>query len=400
MDFDFTEEQKAIQRTAREFAQKEATPELMDKIWKERRIPLDLIKKAAELGFVCSTWDPKYGGSGLDKVSAALIEYEFARAGLPTLAIVNFGADIPYYYGPEWMREEICTKIVRGEVIHCGMFTEPSGGSDLAVTRYLDTKAVRDGDEWVINGAKTFISSAPIAGYGCVLVQTDPKAVPPYRGLTWIEVNMKTPGIEVRPLPEIGWFNGPFGEVTFTDVRVPVDNTIGEVNKGFYIGMEYLSTARVLVGLTSCAAAKGIINETIKWTKERKVFGRPLCDYQHVRFTIAELLPKIEAAELLCWKVLWMETKGGEKVFGRDEMRRLSSSAKLLGSEVLLETASKCVRLFGGFGFTYDCQATRRYIAALANVLIEGVSEVHLDGIGRILFGPYEIEKTFRPKST
>ncbi|MEM2465087.1 MAG: acyl-CoA dehydrogenase family protein [Candidatus Bathyarchaeia archaeon] len=397
MDFELTEEQKEIQRAAREFAQKEATPELLDKVWKERYVPFDLLKKAADLGFICSTWDPKYGGGGLDRISAALIGYEFARAGLPIPT--NFGADIPYHYGPEWMREQICTEIAKGEAIHCGMFTEPSGGSDLGITRYLDTKAVRDGNEWVINGVKTFITSAPIAKYGCVLVQTDPKAVPPYRGLTWIEVDMKTPGIEVRPLPDIGWPHSPFGEVSFSDVRVPIDNTIGEINRGFYLGMEYLNSARAAVGLSSCAAARGIIEETIKWVKERKVFGRPICDYQHVRFTIAELLPKIEAAELLAWKVLWMDAKGGEKVFGRDEIRRLSSSAKWLGSEILVETVNRCIRFFGGYAFTLDCPVTRRYLSALSNVIVEGVSEIHLDGIGRILFGPYEIEKLMRPRT-
>lgn len=398
MDFEFTEEQKEIQRAAREFAQKEATPELLDRVWKEHYVPFDLLKKAAELGFICPTWDPKYGGGGLDRISAALIDYEFARVGLPLPR--NFGADIPYYYGPEWMREQICTKVARGEAIHCGMFTEPGGGSDLGVTRHLDTRAVLDDDEWIINGVKTFITSSLIARYGCVLVQTDPKSTPPYRGLTWIEVDMKTPGIEVAPLPSLGWYESTLGEVSFSDVRVPKDNTIGEINKGFYIGIEYLNTARALIGLTSCAAARGIIDETIKWVKERKVFSRALCDYQHVRFTIAQLLPKIEAAELLCWKVLWMDYKGGEKIFGRDEMRRLSSSAKWLGTETLLETAYKCVRFFGGHGFTYDCPVTRHLLTALPYVIIEGASEVHLDGIGRILFGPYEIEKLLRPKRT
>jgi acyl-CoA dehydrogenase len=392
LDFELSEEQKAIMKAAEEFAVKETTPELLDKVWKEGYIPWDVLKKAGELGFICPHWKEEHGGAGLDRMSAALVAYVFARVGGPPMP-ANFAQDIPYYYGPDWMKEEICVKVARGEVVHCGMFTEPAGGSDLGVTRYLDTKAVLDGNEWVINGTKTFITSAPLARYGAVLCQTDPKAVPPYRGLTWIEVDMKTPGIEVTPLPEVGWPASPFGQVTFDNVRVPKENTIGEINKGFYLGMEFLNEARATIGLVSCGAARGILDLTIKYVKERKVFGRPISDYNHVRFTIADLLCKVEAAELLCLKVLWMCQKGGEKVFGRDEMRRYSSMAKLLGSEVLVETANKCIRFFGGYGFTTDQPITRRWLASLANVIIEGVSDLHRDGIARTIFGPYEFEK-------
>lgn len=394
VNFEFTEEQRRVQREAREFALRETTPELLEKVWREHYIPFELLRKAGELGFICPTWPPEYGGRGLDIISAALIYYEFARVGLPIPK--SYGEEIPYRYGPEWMKEKICAKVARGEALHCVMFTEPAGGSDLGVTRPLDTRAILDGDEWVINGVKTFIASAPIANYGCVIVQTDLKATPPYRGLTWIEVEMKTPGIEVTPLPTLGWFERPLGKVSFKNVRVPKDYVLGEVNRGFYIGMEFLNIMRMIAGITSCAMARGIIDETIKWVKERRLFGRPLSDYQHVRFTIARLLPKIEAAELVCWKALWMEHMGGERVFGRDEIRRITSSAKWLSTEVLLETALECIRFFGGYGFTYDCPVTRILLNALSHVIIEGVSEIHLEGIGRTLFGPYEIEKLRR----
>jgi alkylation response protein AidB-like acyl-CoA dehydrogenase len=387
MDFEFTEEQKALMKAVDDFLAKEWTEDLARRVDETGEWPWDFYRKAAKLGFVCPHFPEECGGQGLSPLDFGLIVYTFARRGsLFLIPTGGFGSEL-LTFSPSEIREEFARKVPAGEAVAFGAFTEPSGGSDLGVTRLLDVKARLEGDTWVISGTKTFISCAPFATFGSVLVQTDLNAKPPYRGQTWLFIpRMDLPGLEVRRLPSTSGLL-EYSEMSFDDVRVPKEYVLGELNKGFYLGMHYLNEMRAIVGLVAIGFAERALEITLKWIKERKVFGRPLATYDSIRHEIADALAPLEGAKLLALKVLDMCSKGGEAKYGSSEIRRLSSMAKLYGTEVAMLAVERLVRYWGGYAWSRDQEINRIWRLMLSLVIVEGVSALHRDGIAREAIG-------------
>ncbi|MFH1125413.1 MAG: acyl-CoA dehydrogenase family protein, partial [Pseudomonadota bacterium] len=260
MDFEFTKEQMDVQKAARDFAEKELTKEYILEIERAHRFPKEVYKKACELGFVGIDIPEQYGGQGLGLIERVLIAEEFCRCGS---AVGHFssgpglGVETILWSGNEEQKKKYIPPLCTGDAYLSSAFTEPDHGSDL-VTSPLSTTAVKDGNDYVINGTKTFITLATIASHTIVLCQTDPEAKPPYKGHSTIVVEMDRQGIEITEFEKMGWHCAPTTELSFSNVRVPRQNLIGEENGGFYQSIQFLDRFRIAgVGAPSVGMAQG-----------------------------------------------------------------------------------------------------------------------------------------------
>ncbi|MEM1514433.1 MAG: acyl-CoA dehydrogenase family protein [Candidatus Bathyarchaeia archaeon] len=359
MYFEFTESQKAIQKAAREFAEKEFKPEYGRKCDQEYKWPEDLHKKAAQLGFIGVHFPEKYCGQGLGILESCIVIEEFSRVD-STLANITWaieGADIIVNFGNEEQKQKYIPRICKGEAISTLALTEPAHGSDVGVTG-LNTVAKKDGDYWVINGAKTFISMGSIADYlvtGCL---TNPDAKPPYRGVSAIIVEKGTFGLEVRDLhPKMGQRSIPSTELSFSDVRVPLSNLVGEENRGFYYIMDYIIVERLHAAAYCIGVAQGALERVLKYSTQRTQFGEPIARFQITQYKIADMTARLEAARLLVYKAAWLyDSRKGEGGL----IRRSASMAKNLAVETAKYVIDEAIQIYGGYGYV-DSDLERFY---------------------------------------
>jgi alkylation response protein AidB-like acyl-CoA dehydrogenase len=278
MNFEFTEEQEEIRMAVREFAEKEFTPELAHECDEKEEFPMELYKKAAELGFVGLHFEEEHGGQGYGLTELCLSIEELCRADstLGTAILIGgFGSDLIHMYGTEEQMQKYLPKVASGEWIASGAFTEPARGSDITK---VDTIAVKDDDGYTINGSKTLISNAPIADFGLILCQTDPETT--HRGSSLLVVDKGTSGFDVNPLHgKMGIRASVIGEYSFSDCKVPLDALIGVENMGFFHTLEFLDVGRVAVSAQSIGMAQGALEKAIAYAKERTQFGRTSSPY-------------------------------------------------------------------------------------------------------------------------
>ncbi|MHC1579751.1 MAG: acyl-CoA dehydrogenase family protein, partial [Candidatus Alkanophagales archaeon] len=273
MDFELTEEQREVKNAAREFAEREFTRELALECEEQGRFPYELWRKAAELGFIGINIPEEYGGQGMGLLEKVLVLEEFFRAdpSLGFIYITTFGSELILNNGTEEQKRKYVTPVARGEAIMGMAVTEPEHGSDITK---LDTVAVKDGDEWVINGTKTFISNGPIADWLVVVCQTDPEAKPPYRGQSMFIVETDADGFEAVELRgKMGMRIVKTGELYFRDVRVPEENLLGELNRGFYQLLGMLNETRICLAARCVGIAQGALERSVRYAKQRKQFG-------------------------------------------------------------------------------------------------------------------------------
>jgi alkylation response protein AidB-like acyl-CoA dehydrogenase len=374
MDFELTREQKEIQAAAREFAQKEFTPELARECDRKEEFPYELFKKAASLGFVGCHFPEEYGGQGYGFLEACLIIEEFCRADstLGTAVMVgSFGTDLIHMFGTEEQKKEYLTKVIRGEWISSGAFTEPAHGSDITI---LDTTARRDGEHYVINGTKTLISNAPIADFTVVLCQTAPGEK--YKQTLFI-VKKGTEGFEASKIEgKMGIRASPIGEYSFSNVRVPPENLVGVEGMGFYHTLEFLDLGRVAVTIQAVGMAQGALDRAVKYAKEREQFGRRLVDFQVIQHKIADMAIQVEAARLLAYKAAWYVDQGRI-------IPEFTSIAKTFATGIAIRVIDEALQIFGGYGYIADYDLERFYRDVRITPLYEGTSEIQKNVIAK-----------------
>ena len=380
MNFELTEEQKDIVKAVREFCEKEFDKELALKYETEHKYPFDLLRKAAKLGFVGVHYPEEYGGQGLGTLENALIVEEMCRAdsGLGTcIVLADFACEIIKWFGTHEQKAAYLPKVCAGEWISAGAFTEPNHGSDITE---MDTVAVKDGDEWVINGTKTFISNGAICDFAIVLCQTNPNATPKYRGMSTIIVPKDQ--FEATDLGlKMGIRMTSTAELSFRDARVPLENLVGEENRGFYQVLEFFDESRIEVAAQALGIAEGALDRAIAYAKERRQFDVTLADMPVIRHKIAEMATKIEAAKNLVYKAAWNFDQG------RRIDPKLTSMAKYFASRVANEVCYEAVQILGGYGYMTEYEVERFARDARITEIYEGTSEIQKNTIADFMIG-------------
>jgi len=368
MDFNLTSEQKLFQKTIREFCEREIKP-IASKIDKEEYFPKDLYKKMGRMGLMGMTVPQKYGGAGIDKVSYMIALEEISRfcgsTGITVEAHNSLGIGYIYERGNEEQRKRYLPKFTNGEAITALAITEPNAGSDVAS---LQTTAVPDGDEWVLNGAKQFITSGNIAGVTIVMAKTDKtKGV---KGISAFIVEKDTPGFKVGQLEDkLGLRGSRTAELIFEDCRVPNENMLGEKDLGFMGVMNTLDRGRTAVGAMSVGIARGALEDSLEYAKQREQFGRPIGKFQAIQWKIADMATEIDAARLLVHRAAFLEDQG--VTFSKE-----AAIAKLFASEMAMRAARNAIQIFGGYGYTQDYPVERYFRDVKLCEIGEGTSEV------------------------
>ncbi len=377
MDFELTKEQKEIQKAAREFADKELTPELGREYDKKEEFPHELHKKAAKLGFIGCHFEESYGGQGLGILENFLILEEFCRADstLGTALLVStFGSDIIVMFGNDEQKQKYLPKVASGEWIASGAITEPAHGSDITS---MDTTAKLDGDKYVINGGKTLISNATIADFAFVLCQTKPDAG--RRGQSVLLVDNGTEGFDQTKIHgKMGIRASPSGEYSFSNVRVPKGNLVGVENMGFYHTLEFLDIGRAAVAMQAVGMAQGAFDLALKYAKERTQFGRPISDFQATQHKLADAATQIEAARLFAYKTAWYLDQGRI-------MPKMTCMAKNFATRMAVKVIDDCLQIFGGYGYIAEYNIERFYRDIRVTDLYEGTTEIQKNMIFRFL---------------
>ncbi|MEW6073274.1 MAG: acyl-CoA dehydrogenase family protein [Planctomycetota bacterium] len=379
MDFDLSKAQKDIQKAARKFAKGEFDRELAMELERKHQFPLDICRKAGELGFIGLHFPEKYGGQGYGCLENALVIEEFCRAdssiGSATL-LCAFASENILRFGTEEQKQRYLPPITAGQEFFGGAITEPDHGSD--ITR-MATTAARDGDEWVINGGKTFISNAGIAHNFMVLCQTDPAAA--HQGQSMILVPADAPGLEISDLGnKMGIRLSPTGELTFKNVRVPAANLLGAVNKGFYQVLQFFDESRVEVAAQALGIAQGAFDRALEYTKKREQFQTKIAALQVTQHKLADMATKIELARLITHKAAWTIDQGRIDA-------TITSMAKYYVARTAVEVTDEAVQLLGGYGYMADFDVERYYRDAKITEIYEGTKEIQKNTIARGVIG-------------
>ncbi len=375
MDFELTTEQKEMQEAARKFAKGEFTRELALKHEEEHSFPEEIWKKAAELGFIGLHFPEDFGGLGLGVIENVIVVEEFCRrdSGIGTaIALSDFASEIIMRHGTDAQKAEYLPSVAAGKMISAGAFTEPNHGSD--ITR-MDTIAVKDGDSWVINGTKTFITNGQIADFYLTLCQVDQEVTPSYKGMAVILVPKGTKGLATEDVgPKMGIRMTSTAEVSYDDVRVPLENIIGEEGKGFYQVLEFFDESRVEIAATALGIAEGAFDRALAYTMEREQFGRVLAKFQVNQHKLADMATAIEYARLLTYKAGWNFDQGRIDP-------KLTSMAKYVAAKTAVYVSDEAIQLLGGYGYMTEYEVERFYRDAKISEIYEGTKEIQKNTI-------------------
>jgi alkylation response protein AidB-like acyl-CoA dehydrogenase len=373
--FIFTEEHEQLREGIRAFAEKELAPHAEE--WEETTFPDSVFRRMGELGYLGLDKPEEYGGQGGDYFTAMVLAEEMTHArsgGLAMGVAVQTDMAMPpiVAFGTEEQKQEWLVPSIKGEKILCLGITEPDAGSDVAG---IKTHAVKDGDEWVINGSKTYITNGHRADVIVLVTKTDPDAG--YDGFTLFLVPMDAPGvIREKRLQKLGMHASDTALLAFQDVRVPDSAVLGEVGRGFYHIMWELQGER-MIGAAGCVAgAQLAFEQTLQYAKEREAFGRPIANFQVTRHKFAEMATKIESARQMVYVTAWRFANGEYPV-------REISMAKLHASRVAVEVADECIQIHGGAGYMKEYGIERVWRDLRLNRIGAGTDEVMLEVIGK-----------------
>ncbi|BCU80451.1 acyl-CoA dehydrogenase [Polycladomyces abyssicola] len=372
------EELQVFRQTFRRFLEKEAVPHYEQ--WeKDRLIPRSFWKKMGENGWLCPTVEERYGGAGADWLYAVAIIEEMERvgSGLAGIALHN-EIVVPYLtaYGTEEQKQRWLPGCVSGDLITAIAMTEPGTGSDLA---NITTTARREGDVYVLNGQKTFITNGIHADLIIVVCKTDPSAEPKHKGISLLVVERGTPGFERgKKLEKVGLHCLDTAELFFDECRVPVRNLLGEEGKGFYYLMNQLQQERLVVALSAWVAAEEMFRTTLDYVKKRTAFGRPIGQFQHTQFTMAEMATEIELGRAFLERLIEEHRKGVDCV---TEV----SMAKWWLTEMAKRVAAQCMQLHGGYGYMEEYPIARRFRDIAVTSIYAGTNEIMKSIIARRL---------------
>ncbi len=375
MDFELTTEQKDIKQAAREFAEGEFDKDVALELEKNHAFPEKIWKKACELGFVGIHFPEEYGGQGLGVLENVLIVEEFCRqdSGIGTaLALCDFSSEIIMRHGTKEQKEHYLSAVASGKMISAGAFTEPNHGSDITL---MDTTAVKKSDHWEINGTKTFITNGTIANFYIVLCQVDPDAEPTYRGMSTILVERETDGVDAEEIGDkMGIRMTSTAEVSFSNVKVPLENLIGEDKKGFYQVLEFFDESRIEIAATALGVAQGAFDRALEYAKQREQFGKKLVDFQVTQHKIADMATAIESARLLTYKAAWNFDQGRIDP-------KLTSMAKYVAARTAVMVCDEAIQILGGYGYFTENEVERFYRDAKIAEIYEGTKEIQKNTI-------------------
>ena len=367
MDFDLSEEQRAIQETARQFARNEMMPHAKD--WDENEtFPVDTLRAAAQLGFGGIYVKDDVGGSALTRLDATVIFEELAQGCTSTAAYIsihNMAAWMIDQFGGEAQRRKFLPKLCTMEHFASYALTEPDSGSDAAS---LKTRAVREGDRYVLNGAKAFISGGGVSDIYVCMVRTGENGP---RGISCIAVEKNTPGLSFGAQEKkLGWKSQPTAMVMFENCRVPAENLIGKEGQGFRIAMAGLDGGRLNIAACSIGGAQFCLDRTIQYMRERKQFGTRLADFQALAFRIADYATELEAARLMVRQAAMAVTNQAPAG------TRLAAMAKRFATDVGFDAVNGCLQLHGGYGYLRDHPIERVLRDVRVHQILEGTNEV------------------------
>jgi alkylation response protein AidB-like acyl-CoA dehydrogenase len=381
MDFELTKSQKEIQKAAREFARGEFDKELALELDRKHEFPTQIWKKACDLGFVGVHFPEEYSGQDLGVLENIIIADEFCArdSGIGAAIILSgFASECLLRFGSDELKQKFLPAVAEGQMLSGGAFTEPGHGSDITS---LDTTAERDGDEWVINGTKTFISNGGMAGFYSVMCQTDSECQPSYRGISLILVEAERKGITATDVGDkMGIHMLATAELNFKDVRVPASNLIGEEGKGFYQVLEFFDESRILVAAQALGTAQGAYDRALAYVKEREQFGRKIAQFQVTQHKLADMATKIELARLLTYKAAWNFDQGRIDP-------KLTSMAKMYAARTAVEVADEAIQLLGGYGYMTEYEVERFYRDAKITEIYEGTKEIQKNTIASAILG-------------
>ncbi|HEU5015604.1 MAG TPA: acyl-CoA dehydrogenase [Roseiflexaceae bacterium] len=375
MDFELTSEQQMIRQAVREFAEGEIAPHARH-VDETGEFPAETFRKMGQLGLMGIPFPEEYGGAGADTVSSAIAVEEVARAcgstALAYSAHMGLGSAPIFMFGNEGQKQRFLKPAASGEYMAAFALTEPHAGSDAGATR---TTARLDGDEWVINGAKMWITNAPVAGHLIVTAVTDPDKGK--RGISAIIVPGGTPGMTFgKHEPKMGLRGSVSTAIAFEDVRVPKENLLGERGKGFVQFLQVLDGGRVGIGAMAIGLAQAAFEAATMYAKEREAFGKPIAAYESVSNMIADMDVGLEAARLLVYRAAWLKDQG--RPYSRE-----AAIAKLYASEVGEQICRDAVQVFGGYGYSQEYPVERLYRDQRLLTIGEGTSEILRMVIGR-----------------
>lgn len=378
MDFHMTEEQRAFQDAARSFAQNEMAPNA--KLWDEEHIfPEDTLRAAAELGFAGIYVGDDVGGSGLTRLDAAIIFEELAAACPSTAAYIsihNMAAWMIDRFGNDAQRQEFLPKLCTMEHFASYCLTEPGAGSDAAS---LKTKAVRDGDHYVLNGSKAFISGGGRSDVYVVMCRTGGEGP---KGISTLVVPKDTPGLSFGKQEEkMGWHSQPTSAVIFEDARVPVANLLGEEGDGFKIAMMGLDGGRLNIGACSLGGARAALEHALQYTQDRKQFGKALAQFQALQFRLADMETELAAARLLLHRAASaLDAK-------EPDATKLCAMAKRLATDTGFQVCNDALQLHGGYGYVREYPIERLLRDLRVHQILEGTNEIMRLIIARKMLG-------------
>jgi alkylation response protein AidB-like acyl-CoA dehydrogenase len=375
MNFNLTEEQMMIQQTAREFAEQEIAPTAIERD-KNGIFPAEIIKKMGELGFMGMMVNPKYDGAGMDTISYALAMMEISKVDASVGVIMSVNNSLVTFGLEKWASEEIKEKylkpLARGDKLGAFALSEPEAGSDATKQH---TSAEKDGNHWVLNGMKNWITNGTSADYYIVFAQTDKEKR--HKGITAFLVEKGTTGFTHGVKEDkLGIRSSDTCSLSFDNCRVPEENILWEVGKGFNFAMNTLNGGRYGIASQAVGIALGAYEKALKYSKERKTFGTEISNHQAIQFKLADMATKIEAAKLLTLQAC------GLKDTGKDYIKE-ASMAKLYSSEVAVSVAREAVQILGGYGYVREYEVERMYRDAKITEIYEGTSEIQRIIIGR-----------------
>ncbi|MCR9250912.1 MAG: acyl-CoA dehydrogenase [bacterium] len=377
MNFELTEEQMAVRDAARDFAQTELLPGVIERDDKQQ-FPAEQIKKMGELGFMGMMVDPKYNGGGMDTISYALAMEEISKIDSSSSVCMSVNNSLVCWglekYGTEEQKEKYLKPLATGEKIGAFCLSEPEAGSDATSQR---TTAEDKGDHYVLNGTKNWITNGNSASIYLVIAQTDPEKK--HKGINALIVEKDMEGFQVgKKEDKLGIRGSDTHSLMFTDVKVPKENRIGDDGFGFTFAMSTLNGGRIGIASQALGIASGAYELALKYSQERKAFGKEIFNHQAIAFKLADMATQIEAARMLVMKAAWLKDQ-------KQDFSQASAMAKLYASQVAMDTTVEAVQIHGGYGFVKEYHVERLMRDAKITQIYEGTSEIQKIVISRSL---------------
>ena len=377
MNFQYTEEQLAVRDAAREFAQTELLPGVIERDT-EAKFPKEQVKKMGKLGFMGMMVDPKYQGGGMDTISYVLAMEELSKVDASASVAMSVNNSLVCWglekYGTEAQKEKYLKPLASGEILGAFCLSEPEAGSDATSQK---TEAISKGDHYILNGTKNWITNGSSASIYIVIAQTD--ASKEHKGISAFIVEKGLEGFQIgKKEDKLGIRGSDTHSLMFTDVKIPAENRIGEEGFGFAFAMETLNGGRIGIAAQALGIASGAYELALAYSKERKTFGKPIWEHQAIQFKLADMATQIEAARLMVHKAAWLKDN-------HEDYAHASAMAKLFASQVAMDVTIEAVQIHGGYGYVKEYHVERLMRDAKITQIYEGTSEIQKIVISRKL---------------